>query len=339
VHRDLKPDNVFLVANEDEEVAKVLDFGVAKAKNLSLDTATRTGAVMGTPYYMSPEQIAGEKSVDFRTDLWALGVIACECLSGRRPFDAESLGGLAIAICTKPAPRPSTLAPLPAAFDAWFERAVARDPAQRFQSARELSDALRGALQSGAELVVSAAPEPLPTVNNTGAPSVVSVVPLSRTNPTENPTPAHSPRRNRVAGLVALLTACSLGLAVWALGPGADHAPNSASPPDAALQKASDVPSALAPPLSQNPPQVTPPEPTAPAPSQAVEPVHAPNPSVIPVPANTRSVSSSPPARTPAAVSPKPRARPSALPNAAPPAPVAPRPAEDNGSIFDRRKG
>src|SRR6185503_11783841 len=131
VHRDLKPDNVFLVRNEDEEIAKVLDFGIAKsaANRLDKDAGTRTGAVMGTPYYMSPEQISGSKAVDSRADLWALGVIACECLTGRRPFEADSVGGLALKICTEPLPRPSALAPTPAGFDAWFERAASRDPA------------------------------------------------------------------------------------------------------------------------------------------------------------------------------------------------------------------
>ena len=145
VHRDLKPDNVFLVSNEDEEVAKVLDFGIAKAQahGLGQDSATRTGAVMGTAYYMSPEQISGTKNVDFRTDLWALGVMACECLTGRRPFEAETIGGITLKICIEPIPLPSSFAAVPAGFDEWFMKMVQRDPAQRFASARAATDALR----------------------------------------------------------------------------------------------------------------------------------------------------------------------------------------------------
>jgi serine/threonine protein kinase len=150
VHRDLKPDNVFLVRNEDEEIAKVLDFGIAKtaAYSIGQEGGTRTGAVMGTPYYMSPEQISGSKAVDYRADLWALGVIACECLTGRRPFEADSIGGLALKICAEPMPRPSALGPVPRDFDAWFERAASRDPAGRFQSAREAADELRRSCES-----------------------------------------------------------------------------------------------------------------------------------------------------------------------------------------------
>jgi serine/threonine-protein kinase len=145
VHRDLKPDNVFLVRNEDEEVAKVLDFGIAKAQTHALagDSGTRTGTVMGTAYYMSPEQISGQKSVDLRTDLWALGVMTYECLSGTRPFDAETIGGLTLKICIEPMPIPSQHASVPPGFDQWFARCVHRDPAQRFASAREAAEALR----------------------------------------------------------------------------------------------------------------------------------------------------------------------------------------------------
>jgi serine/threonine-protein kinase len=142
VHRDLKPDNVFLVQNEDEEIAKVLDFGIAKsqAHQLGQGAATQTGAVMGTPYYMSPEQIGGSRTVDFRTDLWALGVIACECLTGRRPFDADTIGGLVLKICAEKPQPASHFGAVPPGFDAWFERATARDVTLRFQSARELAD-------------------------------------------------------------------------------------------------------------------------------------------------------------------------------------------------------
>jgi eukaryotic-like serine/threonine-protein kinase len=145
VHRDLKPDNIFLVKNDDEEVAKVLDFGIAKAagQQLGPTSSTRTGALLGTPYYMSPEQAEGNRLVDFRTDIWALGVIAFECMLGRRPFESEAFGSLLLAICTRPLPIPSAFGPVPAGFDAWFGRACARDPEARFPSAREAAADLR----------------------------------------------------------------------------------------------------------------------------------------------------------------------------------------------------
>jgi serine/threonine-protein kinase len=149
VHRDLKPENVFLVKNEDDEIAKVLDFGVAKVERAALGpegTRTRTGSILGTPYYMSPEQAQGNKTVDSRSDLWSLGVIAFECLTGQRPFYSDGLGDLVLTICVRDMPVPSDVAPVPLGFDAWFAKACARDPEQRFQTARELTDALREAL-------------------------------------------------------------------------------------------------------------------------------------------------------------------------------------------------
>lgn len=149
VHRDLKPENVFLIRNEDEEIAKVLDFGVAKVAVGELGeqgSRTRTGSILGTPYYMSPEQAQGNKTVDHRSDLWSLGVIAFECLTGKRPFYSDGLGDLVLQICIRDIPIPSESSSVPVGFDAWFARAVARDPEARFQSARELSDALREVL-------------------------------------------------------------------------------------------------------------------------------------------------------------------------------------------------
>lgn len=148
VHRDLKPENVFLVKNEDEEIAKVLDFGVAKVERhaLSEGTRTRTGSILGTPFYMSPEQAQGNRTVDSRSDLWAIGVIAFECLTGKRPFYSDGLGDLVLAICVRDIPLPSSIASVPIGFDAWWNRAVARDPDKRFQTAKELTEALREAL-------------------------------------------------------------------------------------------------------------------------------------------------------------------------------------------------
>ncbi len=146
VHRDLKPGNVFIVRDEDREIAKVLDFGVAKVRESGLDGATKTGVLLGTPYYMSPEQTRGSKDIDHRSDLWALAVVIYQCLTGRLPFVAENLYELFNKIISEPLPVPSRVAPVPTSLDAWWARAAARDPGQRFQTARELTDALGVAL-------------------------------------------------------------------------------------------------------------------------------------------------------------------------------------------------
>jgi len=104
---------------------------------------TRTGMRLGTPLYMAPEQIRSSRDVDRRADLWSLGVIAFKCATGVLPFDGQSLGDLLVKICTSPVPVPSQIAPgLPPAFDAWFAKALDREPALRFSSANELADAL-----------------------------------------------------------------------------------------------------------------------------------------------------------------------------------------------------
>lgn len=146
VHRDLKPDNIFIVRDGDEEVTKVLDFGIAKTMSaLAFEASiqTKSGAILGTPHYMSPEQAAGRGTVDHRADIWSFGVIAFECLTGCRPFNGSTLGGLVIAICTEPIPLPSQVANVPRGFDNWFSRCVCRDQADRFQSIVEAMAALR----------------------------------------------------------------------------------------------------------------------------------------------------------------------------------------------------
>ena len=96
VHRDLKPENVFLVRDDEDgtEIAKVVDFGIAKFTDASggLSSSTRTGSVLGTPYYMSPEQARGLRSVDTRSDLWSLAVIAYRAVVGELPFVGEAVG-------------------------------------------------------------------------------------------------------------------------------------------------------------------------------------------------------------------------------------------------------
>jgi hypothetical protein len=143
VHRDLKPDNIFLVREDDQELAKVLDFGIAKTKGPRFGgMETRTGVTMGTPYYMSPEQVEGKKALDHRSDLWSLAVITCECLTGVRPFDGETFGELLLNICARPVLPPSSQGFHLPGFDEWFAKATNRDLDQRFNSAQEMAAAL-----------------------------------------------------------------------------------------------------------------------------------------------------------------------------------------------------
>jgi serine/threonine-protein kinase len=144
IHRDLKPDNIWLTA-EPRLFVKVLDFGIAKSTfKIGGGDQTVSGALMGTPQYMSPEQAHGERNVDHRSDLWALAIIAMECLSGRRPFESTGLGELLMKIMTKAPPPVHDLDPaLPASLGPWWQRALARDPNQRFQNAADLVHGLR----------------------------------------------------------------------------------------------------------------------------------------------------------------------------------------------------
>jgi serine/threonine protein kinase len=145
VHRDIKPSNVFLCdAGGGDLFVKLLDFGIAKGPEVGIiGSTTRTGSFIGSPYYMSPEQVVGAKTIDFRTDLWSLGVVAFEALTGEKPFYAETVGALALKIHRDALPVPTKTCPsLPLAVDAWFVRACAREPEERYASAREMAEAL-----------------------------------------------------------------------------------------------------------------------------------------------------------------------------------------------------
>jgi len=148
VHRDLKPDNIFFVTTATHPLVKVLDFGVAKALAGPNVILTRAGALMGTPAYASPEQVNGAP-VDARSDLWSIGVIVFECLTGLLAFNRPNLQMLLAAICREPVVVPSDVADVPQGFDAWFARALERAPEQRFQSAHELRDALQPIIGPG----------------------------------------------------------------------------------------------------------------------------------------------------------------------------------------------
>ncbi len=141
VHRDLKPDNIFLCAGADGRVqVKLLDFGVSKV--FGGERLTQTGQVLGTPRYMSPEQLGAEPEVDHRVDIYSLGVIVYEALAGKPPFLAGTPTDLIVAILHgKMAPLRSHRPDLPAAIEAVVMRAMARVRDARFRAATEMADA------------------------------------------------------------------------------------------------------------------------------------------------------------------------------------------------------
>jgi len=147
VHRDLKPANIFLVREDDREIVKVLDFGIAKIVQTASGITLQEPGLVGTPQYMSPEQAHGRQPVDHRTDLWALGVIVFQCLTGVNPFAAEDVTACLLRIVSEPIPMPSSFpVGLPAGLDAWWARAVSRDREDRFPDAKQMLGALAAVL-------------------------------------------------------------------------------------------------------------------------------------------------------------------------------------------------
>jgi serine/threonine-protein kinase len=156
VHRDLKPDNIFLAYEEDgsRRESKVLDFGISKLSNEGVvnPRLTKTGAVVGTPYYMSPEQIRGSDLLDKRADVYAFGVILYEALTGQVPFHADTYGALVLEIATGTPKTPRELVPsLPSELSRIVLRAMSRDAPQRYPDMESLVRALEPfALGAGA---------------------------------------------------------------------------------------------------------------------------------------------------------------------------------------------
>ena len=146
VHRDLKPANLFLSRSPDgSPLVKVLDFGISKATGASDERSlTSTNAVMGTPHYMSPEQLRSSKNVDARTDVWALGVILYELLVGRMPFEADTVTGLCARIAADaPTPLREIDPTLPASLEAVILRCLEKDLSRRLTSIVELAGVLQ----------------------------------------------------------------------------------------------------------------------------------------------------------------------------------------------------
>jgi eukaryotic-like serine/threonine-protein kinase len=221
VHRDLKPDNLFLTPRRDDHCfVKILDFGVAKlATRGGGSWKTRTGQIIGTPLYMSPEQCAGGEQVDARSDVYSLGVVMFELLTGRVPFVGQELAAILRGHLAEPPPRPSALVPgIERTVEDIVLRCLEKTPAARFPT----MDALRVALAAvdrthahAAPTAVLAAPAPAPT------PTVVQAAArttLSSSSAEVSPAPAPRKRTLVFAGAV-VVGAIALGVALLVAAP------------------------------------------------------------------------------------------------------------------------
>ncbi len=150
MHRDIKPQNVLILPESGE--LKIMDFGISRTIKVSRQDPSLTiaGTVMGTPHYMSPEQAQGQ-TADFRADIYSLGIVLFECLTGKLPFQGETTTQIVIAHVQTAAPRLRSLKPdLPQDLEDAVLRCMAKDPAQRWQKVCDLNEVLN-AVSTGAE--------------------------------------------------------------------------------------------------------------------------------------------------------------------------------------------
>ncbi|MEC7518657.1 MAG: protein kinase [Myxococcota bacterium] len=256
VHRDLKPDNIFISKDLRGRVTpKVLDFGIAKLTEGDSSVETRTGGLLGTPHYMSPEQAQGQKSVGPSTDIWSMGVLIYECLTGDRAFQADSVPALLLQICTfDPIPLADRAPGVHPAIARVVHKALARDLADRYASMEELGGALFAACQEAGVVLPASLEELFPQHRPTIAPGDLPVAP-SEPAPIAQPAPTSSPSASKapVFAVAFLLALGGLGAAAYLL---MAPAPPPATPP------------AVASPEPATPEPATP-EPAEPAPQEA----------------------------------------------------------------------
>src|SRR5882762_3560848 len=182
IHRDLKPDNIYILREKagQADYVKIIDFGISKFQAMSGDVMnmTRTGTVMGTPYYMSPEQANGSREADARSDLYAVGVMMYEAVTGQVPFEAKSFNELLFKIVLSTPPSPLAIVPdLDVAFCSIVSKGMARDVENRFQTAPQFGEAIENWARTGQAVTVppehrqpgAAVPAPGPPAANLGA--------------------------------------------------------------------------------------------------------------------------------------------------------------------------
>ncbi len=218
VHRDLKPENIFLVYRQGRfPMIKLLDFGLSKIKGADRKL-TGTGALLGTPHYMSPEQVRGDSKVDHRSDVYAAGVILYEMLTGKPAYDGPSVQSILVSISTEDPKPPRLLRPdIPESVQQVILRAIARDPGQRYQSLSEMAADLgmagsRLGVQAQMASVVSALPgmpvsTPLPTAygSRNGMSTIRTPPPVAMSGiPSHVQGAGHLASRTLLAGIVGL---------------------------------------------------------------------------------------------------------------------------------------
>jgi eukaryotic-like serine/threonine-protein kinase len=216
VHRDLKPSNLFLTQRPDgSPLIKVLDFGISK--EIANDDLTATATTMGSPAYMSPEQIREAKRVDARSDVWSLGVILYELIAGTPPYTSETALGVIAKILENPAVSLSRHVPqVPGALDAIVARCLARDRDQRFASVAQLAAALAPFVPARERGIADRA---LALLGATVIDEPVLDEPPPPEPPVDEPQPAPPPRRRWLARGATLIAAALVGLvaglALW----------------------------------------------------------------------------------------------------------------------------
>jgi serine/threonine-protein kinase len=172
IHRDIKPANIFLVDSHYQLFVKLLDFGIAKQSGLDVSTLTVSGAVVGTPLYMSPEQLLSTRKVDHRADLWSLAVVAYHAITGQVPFRGKTMPALTLAVTEGRFPPPSSLRPdVGPDVDAWFRIALCRNIRLRHPSAGELASSFAHAIAA------AIGPGAMPAPTRVSRPSVPRVEP------------------------------------------------------------------------------------------------------------------------------------------------------------------
>lgn len=276
IHRDMKPANIFLARQAGDEVIKIVDFGIAKSTRALDGEQTQTNAVLGSPRYMSPEQVRSSAHVDHRTDLWSLGVIAFRCLTGRLPFPDGEVGEVFVAICTAPIPRASDVAPdLGPEIDRFFERALSRAVDQRFQSATELVEAfaaLPGARDAALQPATASRSD---VAEREGASEFLPTLPARGTLAHEH---ERAPGRRRAALVVAGgVTAVGLAIALyWGLSPARPEPQSATSPVSDNIPAAPPAPEPTPTPVESTQPPA-PPVSQPPAPEPAAKPAQSPH--------------------------------------------------------------